>query len=450
MQKVSVMIQQTPRAVLQSTLETFAGVHPLITRKATPMKVRRSTAAVLSVSMVVVALAGCAAGGSDTSGSGEKKSLTVWVDANRADELKDIAAQFEEEQGISVKLVQKEYGDVMKEDFVKQVPTGKGPDVIIGGHDWLGLFVQNGVVAPLEFGDAASDYADVALQAMSYEGTVYGLPVSIENIALIRNTALASSTPANWDELVAEGQKIVASGAAQYPVIVPSGPESDPYHLYPLQTSYGAPLFGMNEDGSFNPQELLIGDAGGQEFAAKLVEWGAEGVLNTNITGDIARDEFAAGKAPYMLSGPWNLPAPSETGIDYAIDPIPQAGPEAPTPFVGVQGFFVSAKSDNPLAANEFIVNYLGSEDVQLALYEAGGRPPALTSAFEIAAAENPDVGAFGEIGQTGVPMPAIPEMGAVWNYWGATQAALVNNTAGDPAQAWETMAQRIAADIGG
>ncbi|MBW9121454.1 maltose ABC transporter substrate-binding protein [Microbacterium trichothecenolyticum] len=411
------------------------------------VKYRATTALVVGGLVATAALTGCSGGGSSASDT-SSQTLTVWVDPNRAEELKDIVAQFEADKGINVKLVQKEYGDTMKEDFIKQAPTGKGPDVIVGGSDWLGLFVQNGVVAPLELGDTADEYSDVAIRAMSYEGTTYGLPVSVENIALVRNTALADSTPATWDELIAAGQAVVASGAAQYPVLVPSGPESDPYHLYPLQTSYGAPLFGTNPDGSYNPDDLLIGGPGGEQFAQKLVEWGQEGVLNTNITNEIARDEFAAGKSPYMLSGPWNLPAFKDGGIDYAIEPIPQAGPEAGTPFVGVQGFFVSAKSDNALAANEFVVNYLGTEDVQLALYKAGGRPPAMTSAFEIASAEDPDVGAYGEVALTGVPMPAIPEMGAVWNYWGATEAALVNNTAGDPATAWQTMADRIAADI--
>jgi arabinogalactan oligomer/maltooligosaccharide transport system substrate-binding protein len=411
------------------------------------VKYRATTALVVGGLVATAALTGCSGGGSSASDT-SSQTLTVWVDPNRAEELKDIVAQFEADKGINVKLVQKEYGDTMKEDFIKQAPTGKGPDVIVGGSDWLGLFVQNGVVAPLELGDTADEYSDVAIRAMSYEGTTYGLPVSVENIALVRNTALADSTPATWDELIAAGQAVVASGAAQYPVLVPSGPESDPYHLYPLQTSYGAPLFGTNPDGSYNPDDLLIGSPGGDQFAQKLVEWGQEGVLNTNITNEIARDEFAAGKSPYMLSGPWNLPAFKDGGIDYAIEPIPQAGPVAGTPFVGVQGFFVSAKSDNALAANEFVVNYLGTEDVQLALYKAGGRPPAMTSAFEIASAEDPDIGAYGEVALTGVPMPAIPEMGAVWNYWGATEAALVNNTAGDPATAWQTMADRIAADI--
>ena len=417
------------------------------------MRVNRGIATGFVAGGVVLAatLSGCSGGSGDDTSSEPPATLTVWVDANRVEEMEDIAAEFEADKGIEVELVQKEYGDVMREDFIQQVPTGEGPDIMVGGNDWLGQLAQNGVVAPLELGDAAANFPEVAIRAMSYEGVTYGLPVSLENIALVRNTALADSTPATWDELVAKGQAVVASGAAQYPVLIPSDPvDSDPYHLYPLQTSYGAPLFGTNEDGSYNPEDLLIGSEGGNEFAAKLIEWGADGVINTNITGDIARDEFAAGKSPYMLSGPWNLPVFQEAGIDYAIEAIPQAGPEAPTPFVGVQGFFVSAQSKNALAANEFVVNYIGSEDAQLALYEAGGRPPALLSAFEVAAATNPDVSAYGEVGLTGVPMPAIPEMGAVWDNWGSTQSALVNNTAGDPTEAWQAMAARIQAAIDG
>ncbi|REJ04143.1 maltose ABC transporter substrate-binding protein [Microbacterium bovistercoris] len=420
------------------------------------MKVNRRTAAAITAGGVILAttLAGCSAGDNGNGGGAQtdaSSSLTVWVDANRIEEMQEIAAKFEEDKGIEVELVEKEYGDVMRNDFIQQVPTGEGPDVMVGGHDWLGQLVQNGVVAPLELGDTVDDFSEVGLRAMSYEGVTYGLPVSLENIALVRNTALADSTPASWDELIAAGQAVVASGAAQYPVLVQSDPvDSDPYHLYPIQASYGAPLFGISEDGSYDPDQLLIGAEGGNDFAAKLVEWGANGVINTSITGDIARDEFAAGKSPYMLSGPWNLPAFQEAGIDYAIEAIPQAGPEAPTPFVGVQGFFVSSESDNALAANEFVVNYLGSEEAQLALYEAGGRPPARISAFEIAAADNPDVGAFGEVGLTGVPMPAIPEMGAVWDNWGSTQSALVNGTAGDPTEAWQAMAGRIQAAIDG
>lgn len=39
--------------------------------------------------------------------------------------------------------------------------------------------------------------------------------------------------------------------------------------------------------------------------------------------------------------------------------------------------------------------------------------------------------------------MPSIPQMGAVWNFWGITQNGIVNG-AGDPEQLWDTMITNI------
>lgn len=410
------------------------------------MKVNsRTLAAVGALAAVGLALAGC----SGSSGSGQEGgTLTVWVDADRAAVLEDVAAQFEEDRGVAVELVVKEFGDI-RDDFVTQVPTGNGPDIIVGAHDWLGKLVQNGVVAPIELGDTAGDYQQVAITAMSYEGQTYGLPYSVENIALLRNTALAPDAPATMDEAVSTGQALVAGGQATYPFLVGLDPNAaDPYHLYPLQASYGAPVFEITADGTYDPTKLALGGPGGEAFAQQLAVWGQQGVLNTNISGDIAKEEFVAGKSPYFLTGPWNVPAIAEAGIEYSIDPIPSAGGEPATPFVGVQGFYISAKSENTLAANEFLVNYIGTEAVQTALYEVGGRAPALLSAFE-AAQSDADVAAFGAVGAEGVPMPNVPAMDAVWADWGATEVAIINNT-GDPVALWQAMVASIEGKIGG
>src|SRR5699024_5363668 len=98
------------------------------------------------------------------------------------------------------------------------------------------------------------------------------------------------------------------------------------------------------------PEDLQIG--ANTEFATWLGEQGAAGLLNTTVTGDIAKEKFNSGASPYFLTGPWNVGDAQEAGIDVAVDPIPSAGGEVAQPFVGVQGFFVSAKSKNTLAAN--------------------------------------------------------------------------------------------------
>jgi arabinogalactan oligomer/maltooligosaccharide transport system substrate-binding protein len=428
-------------------LELLApAMRPSAHERVTPMKVKsRSILAMGAASAVaLLALAGCApASETPEQGTG---TLTVWVDADRAAVLKDVAAQFKEDKGITVKLVTKDFGDI-RDDFITQVPTGKGPDIIVGAHDWLGKLVQNGVVAPLELGDKAGDFQDVAITAMSFDGQTYGLPYSVENIALLRNVDLAPEAPATFDEAVAAGQALVAAGTATYPFLVGLDPNAaDPYHLYPLQASFGAPVFGLDDNGTYDASKLELGTPGGDAFAQFLAKQGAAGVFNTNITGDIAKEEFNAGKSPFFLTGPWNVPAAEEAGINYAIDPIPTTGPDPATPFVGVQGFFISAKSENTLAANEFLVNYLGTEEVQTALYEVGGRAPALLSAFE-AAKSNPDVAAFGEVGANGVPMPNVPAMDAVWADWGTTEVAIINNT-GDPVTLWQAMVASIQSKI--
>ena len=409
---------------------------------------KRSLLAIGAIATVAtLGLAGCAAGDSgDETPAGS--TLTIWVDANRADALKDVIQTFEDDNGVTVKVVQKEFGDTLKEDFTKQVPTGKGPDVVVGAHDWLGGWVQNGVVAPLTV-DNAGDFQEVATQAMSYEGQQYGLPVSIENVALIRNTDLDPESHDTFDEMIQAGEKVVAAGDAEFPFIVQVGANSDPYHLYPLQTSFGAPVFGTNADGSYNPDDLQLGNAGGDKFAAKLVEWGKSGVLNISVDGDIAIENFVNKKSPYIITGPWNLPRIKEAGINYSIEEIPSAGGEPSQPFVGVQGFFVSSKTENALLANKFVVEYLGSEEVQTAIFEAGGRAPALKTAFD-AAQSNEDVAAFGAVGAAGVPQPSIPAMGQVWSDWGATQAALIAGSAGDPTAAWQKMVETIATKIKG
>ena len=68
-------------------------------------------------------------------------------------------------------------------------------------------------------------------------------------------------------------------------------------------------------------------------------------------------------------------------------------------PFLGVQMFYVSSKAKNAAFAQEFVTNYIPRKDVQLALFEAGGRPPALTEAYDEVAATDPDVKAFYEAG---------------------------------------------------
>ncbi|MGW9182832.1 sugar ABC transporter substrate-binding protein [Agromyces sp. NPDC055661] len=392
--------------------------------------------------VVTLGLAGCAGGdaGSDAEAS-SSGTLTVWVDAERVDALKGAAEAYTEKTGVEVELVGKDNADI-KDDFIQQVPTGKGPDITMGAHDWLGELSTNGVVAPIELGDSAADYLPVAIDASTYEGTTYMLPYAVENIAVLRNADLIPEAATSFDDMIAKGQ---AAGLA-HPFVVEQGAEGNPYHLYPFQTAFGAPVFGTNDQG-YDSTDLQLGNEGGQQFAAWLSSQGKNGTgnFNTDIDGDIAKQAFLDGTAAFWLTGPWNVGAAIDGGINVAIDTVPSPTGEAAAPFAGVKGFFISSESKNKVAANDFLVNYLGTEDVQLELFKAGNVLPALSAAAETASSD-PIIEGFAAVGAEAVPMPAIPAMGSVWQYWGIAEADIINGA--DPTATWQKLTSDVQAAI--
>ena len=401
------------------------------------MKVnKRGIVAAGAIAIVsTLTLAGCstATSSDDTSGSDDSGKLVVWVDAERVDALQGAADAYQEKTGVKVELTGKSVDD-MKDDFIQQVPTGKGPDIVMGAHDWLGEFSTNGVVAPIELGDSSEDYLPVALQAATYDGTVYMLPYAVENIAVLRNADLVPAAATSFDDMLSKGTFVVEQGT-----------EGNPYHLYPFQTAFGAPVFGTDDTGSYDSTDLQLGSEGGFAFADWLGAQGAAGVLNTDVDGEIAKQQFLDGTAAFWLTGPWTVGAATDAGINVAIDPIPSPTGETASPFAGVKGFFVSSESKNKVAANDFLVNYIGTEDVQLDLFKAGNILPALTAAADTAAAD-PIIAGFQAVGADAVPMPAIPAMGAVWEFWGVAEAAIINGE--DPATTWQKLVDDVTAAI--
>jgi len=393
-------------------------------------------AAVLGASF---ALAACSGGSSapaadPSTSAAAAGNLTIWVDDGRKPAVEAAAATFEKETGATVELVVKNFDDI-RADFLAQVPTGEGPDITVGAHDWLGEMTKNGVVAPIELGDKTKDFEPVSIAAFTQDKRVYGLPYAVENIALIRNKALAPTAPATWDDAIATGK----AAGTQYPMLMQMGEKGDPYTMYPLQTSFGAPVFTQNADGSY-AADLALGGEPGNTFATWLAAQGAAKVLDPAVTYDVAVAAFAAGQSPYIVGGPWMIA--SFPGLDLAVDPIPSAGAQPALPFVGVAGFYVSAKSKSGLLANDFLTNYMSTKEAQLALYKAGDRPPALIAAADAASAD-PITAGFRAVGTGAVPMPSIPAMGSVWSFWGVTEAGIVSG-AQEPVAAWEKMTSDI------
>ncbi len=375
--------------------------------------------------------------------------LEIWADPKRTAALKPFAEQFGKENGVTV-TVKEIIADTLQQTFVTGSQQGSGPDIVVGAHDWIGNLVQNGSIDPVNLtASQKSSFEAAALKAVTFNGQVYGAPYAMENLALIRNTELAPAAPASIEDLVKAGQDLKAAGKVSEIMCLQVGDKGDAYHIYPLFASAGGSLFGATSSGDPDPKNVAVGSADSVKALTKLKDLGEKGAgaLKTSIGGENSISTFTSKKCAFLISGPWATKDVKTAGVKYDISPIPGfAGGKKATPFLGVQAFYVASKAKSKALAQEFVANYVTNKDVAKALYDAEPRPPALTAAIDMVKATDPDLAKFLDAGKDGFPMPAIPEMSAIWGPFGNAEVAVVKGE--DPATAAAAAQTAIVAAI--
>ena len=370
--------------------------------------------------------------------------LTIWADEDRVQAMRTFAEAFSRDVNQEVEVIVIEHEE-LRASFLSSHATDLGPDLLVGPHDWTGELAAAESIVPVGLDASQSDlFSPGALDAVSYDGEVYGGPYATENLGLFRNTDLVPEAPASIEDMAGIGEDLVDAGSADQALSLQVGEEGDAYHIHPFFTSAGGYLFGEDESGDPDPTEL--GVAAPESIAAfeKVAELGEDGsgLLDRGTTADDATDLFATGAAPFLVSGPWSVSTIETNGIPFEVSPIPgfADGTEARS-LIGVQTFFVASGAADPALAQELAETFLADPELSVILYESDPRVPALDAAMEMVAGQDPHMEEFQLAGEGGIPMPAIPEMEAVWNPFSQATADIIGGA--DPADAL-TEAERL------
>lgn len=368
----------------------------------------------------------------------QQGTLTLWVDEAKVKAMTGAGKMFTAKYGIAVNIQQVAFGDI-RDQLKIAGPEGEGPDIIVGAHDWLGELVSNGLLETLDLGDKASNLDPVATRAFTYRGKMYGLPYDLESLALVYNKDLVPTPPTTWDELKAMATKLQNDKKVEQGYVLQQG---DPYYIYPIVTGFGGYIFGRDAEGNYNPQDVGLDSPGGLAAMRELDSMVKAGLLRKDITGDIVNSLFGEGKSAMYFTGPWSLADLEKSSVKdkFAVTRIP-AMKQQPQPFVRAQGFMVSASGKNKDLARAFLAEFVASDDIMQQIYTNDPRIPAWKTVQDSVTDEN--IRGFASSAATGVPIPAVPQMSAVWTDW--TRAInLIFQQAQDPEAAIKDAANSI------
>jgi maltose-binding protein MalE len=403
----------------------------------------RTAVALLTAALVAtVALSTAAA-------SSKALTLTIWTDANRAPAVTKIANTWAAANGATIKVVTKDFGSIRSN--LGTVAAADAPDVVLAAHDWTGELAANGLVEPL-YPSAAirKQFPKYTLDAFSYGTAVkklYGIPVQVENIALLVNTKLAK-VPTTFAQLEKTALAAKKKNKLAFGICVQQGSGGDAYHMYPFFSGLGGYVFGLNKAGNLDPSDIGVANPTFLKNAKLIDKWNKEGLINSKTDYSTCDNAFTKNKAPYWITGPWAVSDIEKAGVKFRAVQVPPIT-KASVPFLGVNGMAVTKYAtvhNVDAAAKDLVVNFFSTASAQTALAAAGGRAPANIKAK----ATDPILAQFGAAGKGGVPMPNIPQMGSVWSDLGQAWVRSTKGAGAMPARrSFLGAARSIASKIG-
>ncbi|MBR1537841.1 MAG: maltose ABC transporter substrate-binding protein [Treponema sp.] len=344
-----------------------------------------------------------------SSGSG-KITLTVWESTNGPDEFIKRAGEIfcETHPDITIKFQNVELGDATGQ-IALDGPAGKGADIFAAPHDRLGSLVSGGHVLPTNNAESvkARSLASCS-KALTYDGTMYGYPVSAETYALFYNKTLISENevPASWEDLAKWTSGFNAKNPGKYGFVMNVG---EGYYTVIFTTANGNRLFGADgKDGrnsNLNSPDAIKGMKFFQNMKTILP------VPSSDLDTATVDGAFQSGRAALHITGLWNVVPFEKAGIDFGVAPLPSLpGDSTPSAsFSGTRAMFVSAYTDHPAEANEF-AEFLMSDEMQRLRFEITGALPSIDIPLESKYAKG-----FLKQLEFAFPMPTVPEMTMFW-----------------------------------
>lgn len=281
--------------------------------------------------------------------------LEVWGVVDDTDAYKEIFGQY---KGINPYVREINYRkmspETYKEDLVSALASGNGPDVFMIRNAWRSSFEDKIVPMPKAEGSEKffqDSFVDVASSDLMKDGTIYGVPMSVDSLGLyynkdIFNAAGIVNPPATWEEVQSDLNKLnhidrlgnITQSAIALGTAYNVNRSADILTLLMLQNGSG---IGNAMNGKFS-----LNDGGSAKAFSFYTQFSdiKSGAYTWNPRLHYSIDAFYEGTLGMMIDYSWRYDELKKKNakFNFAVAPLPQFAGTAPVNYANYWSFVVA------------------------------------------------------------------------------------------------------------
>jgi arabinogalactan oligomer/maltooligosaccharide transport system substrate-binding protein len=347
------------------------------------------------------------------------KTITVWADDQRGPQLLALlGGNTTIAKGYKVKVKFFSNLTALQSAWGK-ASAATAPDIITGPASFT-LDAKSGKLAPIVYTAAMKKaFPAGGIDAMSYKGRAYGVPLDIDTTAMIWNKKFGAA-PTTFQGLIDYYNNNKVSKSLTGGICAAEGT----WGSQPILTALGGGAWVLNKNGSADFKKTLINSATFKTNIQKLL--GNDGKSNGFFQWDGCLDAFKAGTIPAVNTGAWNLDGIKNANIDYTIQSVP--GGHQWANYSGAWLTSFAAKHGVALGAKQILTNFFGSSQGQSQMSALSSRPPASLAALKSTILSS-DTRAFVKAASSGMPQySAYLDDKTSGNNWYDTLGAVYND----------------------
>jgi multiple sugar transport system substrate-binding protein len=311
----------------------------------------------------------------------QEASLTVWGVFDSREAFDEAIGEFQKaNKGITVTYRQFTYPEY-EPALLNALAAGEGPDVFMIHNTWLPEHIKKIRPLPTQFPGSKvpllslpqfrTTFVDVAEDDLVVEGTVYGLPLYMDTLALFYNRDMLSSAgianpPRTWEEFQAdvqaitqydESQNITRSGAAMG-TAKNINRSTDILMMLMLQS--GVQM--TNEDVTAATFSRSVGGTPVGEIALQMYTDFANPkkagvkIYSWNLRKNYNIDAFAAGETAMLINYSHQIDAIRKLNprLNFSVAPVPQPKADDARNYANYWALTVALQSKHPYEAWQF------------------------------------------------------------------------------------------------